>query len=307
LQEPLVSIIIPTYNRAHLLGETLDSICSQTYQNWECIVVDDGSTDNTKALLDAYVSKDKRFYYYTRPSSFPKGANSCRNYGFDKCNGEFLNWFDSDDLMLSTNLQLKVDALNAELDFVIANSLNFDEDGNKSRPYLLDYDLSITPENFITGRIGWITNDALLRKESVKIRFNEKLRSGQEYNFFSRYLFYTTKGKYLKKDLCYRRIHKKSINQSTSLQLLIDNEIYLLQDLGYFASSKITKRSLKRIIRFSYESKTSSSLRQIQLKVLRTLRSSKKYKSIWYYSNWIIMNGVSGKGYIFIKKAISRL
>jgi len=307
LKEPLVSIIIPTYNRAHLLGETLDSICSQSYQNWECIVVDDGSIDHTKALLDAYRSKDKRFYYYTRPSNFPKGANSCRNYGFDKCNGEFVNWFDSDDLMLPDNLKLKADALTPDLDFVIANSLNFDEYGNKSRPYFLDYDLLITPENFITGRIGWITNDALLRKESIKIKFNENLRSGQEYNFFSRYLFYTTKGKYLKEDLCYRRIHKDSINQSTSLQLLIDNEIFLLQGLGYFASSKIVKRSLKRIIRFSYESKKNCSLRQIQLKVLRTLRSHKRYKSLWYYSNWIILNAVSGKGYSFIKKAISKL
>lgn len=307
MQEPLISIIIPTYNRAHLLEETLVSICSQTYQNWECIVVDDGSKDHTKALLETYVSKDKRFYYYLRPSNFPKGANSCRNYGFDKCNGEFVNWFDSDDLMLPDNLQLKVDILTPELDFVIANSLNFDEDGNKSRPYLLDYDLSITPENFITGRIGWITNDALLRKESIKIRFNEYLRLGQEYNFFSRYLFYTIKGKYLKEDLCYRRIHKDSINQSTSLQPLIDNEIYLLQDLGYFASSKIIKRSLKRIIRFSYVSKKSSSLIQVQLKVLRTLRFHKKYKSILYYYNWIIFNTVSGKGYIFIKKAISKL
>ena len=44
---PLISVIIPTYNRAHLLGETLDSVMAQTYQNWECIVVDDGSTDAT--------------------------------------------------------------------------------------------------------------------------------------------------------------------------------------------------------------------------------------------------------------------
>nr|WP_034890224.1 glycosyltransferase [Gillisia sp. Hel_I_29] len=127
-----------------------------------------------------------RFYYYTRPSNFPKGANSCRNYGFDKCNGEFVNWFDSEDLMLPDNLHLKVDALTAELDFVIANSLNFDEAGNKSRPYFLDYDLPITSENFINGKIGWITTNALLRKESIKNRFNEYLRSGQEYNFFSR-------------------------------------------------------------------------------------------------------------------------
>ena len=58
--KPLVSIIIPTYNRANLIGETVESILAQTYQNWECIVVDDGSNDNTDVLLAEYVKKDKR-------------------------------------------------------------------------------------------------------------------------------------------------------------------------------------------------------------------------------------------------------
>lgn len=53
-KEPLVSIIIPTFNRAHLIGETLDSIIAQTYTHWECIVVDDGSTDNTEEIMTSY-------------------------------------------------------------------------------------------------------------------------------------------------------------------------------------------------------------------------------------------------------------
>ena len=61
MQPPLVSIIIPTYNRAHLIGETLDSVLVQTYTHWECIVVDDGSTDGTDALLATYCKKDSRF------------------------------------------------------------------------------------------------------------------------------------------------------------------------------------------------------------------------------------------------------
>lgn len=54
MKEPLVSIIIPTFNRAHLIGETLDSIIAQTYTHWECIVVDDGSTDNTEEIMNSY-------------------------------------------------------------------------------------------------------------------------------------------------------------------------------------------------------------------------------------------------------------
>ena len=78
--KPLVSIIIPTYNRAHLIAETLDSIIAQTYTNWECIVVDDGSTDPTDELMETYCKKDSRFQYYHRPKNRPKGANACRNY-----------------------------------------------------------------------------------------------------------------------------------------------------------------------------------------------------------------------------------
>ena len=77
----LVSIIIPTYNREHLIGETLNSIIAQTHTNWECIVVDDGSTDNTEEVLKNYKEKDKRFIFLKRPDNLPKGANTCRNIG----------------------------------------------------------------------------------------------------------------------------------------------------------------------------------------------------------------------------------
>lgn len=87
MEQPLVSIIIPTYNRAHLIGETLDSVLAQIYTNWECIVVDDGSTDSTAELLAFYVEKDSRFQYHHRPKDRLKGANACRNYGFELSRG----------------------------------------------------------------------------------------------------------------------------------------------------------------------------------------------------------------------------
>ena len=107
MQPPIVSIIIPTYNRAHLISETLDSILTQTYTHWECIVVDDGSDDSTAELLAGYCKKDARFQYHQRPNDRPKGANACRNYGFELCKGEYINWFDSDDLMGNCFMQEK--------------------------------------------------------------------------------------------------------------------------------------------------------------------------------------------------------
>ena len=82
--QPLVSIIIPTFNRAHLIGETLDSILAQTYTHWECLITDDGSTDNSIEIIQEYVTKDTRFKLFTRPANRPKGANACRNIGLEK-------------------------------------------------------------------------------------------------------------------------------------------------------------------------------------------------------------------------------
>lgn len=103
--QPLVSVIIPTYNRAHLIGETLDSVLAQTYQNWECIIVDDGSSDNAEEVVRSYVKKDSRFKYYHRPEEHLSGGNGARNYGFKMSQGEYVNWFDSDDLMVPEKLE----------------------------------------------------------------------------------------------------------------------------------------------------------------------------------------------------------
>ena len=87
MSNPLVSIIIPTYNRAHLLEETLNSIVKQTYSNWECLIVDDGSKDDTDNFMESFIKKDKRFQYHKRPKNSPKGGNAARNYGFQLSKG----------------------------------------------------------------------------------------------------------------------------------------------------------------------------------------------------------------------------
>jgi len=108
---PKVSIIIPTYNRALLLNETLESVMKQTYTNWECIVVDDGSTDGTNDLLAVYCEKDTRFQYYIRPDERIKGASTCRNIGLENAVGEFIQFLDSDDLISSNKLAEQVKLL----------------------------------------------------------------------------------------------------------------------------------------------------------------------------------------------------
>lgn len=97
-----ISIIIPTFNRAHLIAQTLDNVLNQLYLNWECIIIDDGSTDNSISIINSYVIKDNRFKLFIRPINRTKGASTCRNIGIENSDGEFIQFLDSDD-MISTN------------------------------------------------------------------------------------------------------------------------------------------------------------------------------------------------------------
>ena len=103
IETPLVSIVIPLYNRAELIAETLQSVLMQFYQNWECIVVDDGSTDNSFQVIKSLFEKDNRIKVYERNRE-PKGASTCRNIGIEKSNGEYIIFLDSDDLLDSDSL-----------------------------------------------------------------------------------------------------------------------------------------------------------------------------------------------------------
>lgn len=111
LNNPIVSIIIPTYNRAHLLVETLESVLAQTYSNWECIIVDDNSTDETQLLLNEYSNKDNRFTYIIKSEKQKKGASISRNLGLKIARGEFIQFLDSDDLLADNKIQEQIKLL----------------------------------------------------------------------------------------------------------------------------------------------------------------------------------------------------
>ncbi|PQJ73321.1 glycosyltransferase family 2 protein, partial [Polaribacter butkevichii] len=215
MNNPLVSIIIPTYNRAHLITETLDSIVAQTYTNWECIVVDDGSTDNTLAVLDEYLQKDNRFQYYKRPNDSIKGANACRNYGFKVSKGEYINWFDSDDLMHREHLEKKVTCFikNKKNDFVICKSQNFDdkidEKGWKSN-MLMTGDLF---ENYISGKTTILMVSPMWRK-SLLLKYNlfdETIKQNQDLELYSRIIDKEQSIDFIDEVLIYVRENNESI------------------------------------------------------------------------------------------------
>jgi len=103
MNNSLVSIILPTYNRAAYLGRALESVLAQTYGNWECRIIDDGSTDDTEAVLARY--DDPRIFYRRQEN---QGVSGARNTGIAECQGEVLALLDSDDEWLPRKLETQL-------------------------------------------------------------------------------------------------------------------------------------------------------------------------------------------------------
>jgi glycosyltransferase involved in cell wall biosynthesis len=188
-----VSIIIPVYNRELLLPETLDSILAQTYINWECILVDDGSTDDTWGVCQSYVEKDTRFKLYARPHNLRKGANACRNHGFRQSLGEFIQWFDSDDIMAENLLESSTLKFRSSADLIVVKSKLFEnnlvaaQDVNLTQSQVSKYII----HKILEGTELFLTSQVVIKRtfliSSVQF-FDERLQRNQETDFFIRLL-----------------------------------------------------------------------------------------------------------------------
>jgi glycosyltransferase involved in cell wall biosynthesis len=108
IKQPCVSVIVPCYNAVIYLQECLDSVLDQTYTNWECIVVDNASTDNSKEIAEQYVQKDKRFRLIYHDI---KGVSSARNKGITCSSGKYILPLDADDKISATYLQKAISIL----------------------------------------------------------------------------------------------------------------------------------------------------------------------------------------------------
>jgi glycosyltransferase involved in cell wall biosynthesis len=201
--KPSISVIIPVYNRSNLIYYTLDSVLKQTYSSWECIIIDDGSTDKTQDIVEAFCEKDNRFIFFNRPNIKPKGANACRNYGLELSIGDYIIFLDSDDLL--TNIALE-DRLNhmeeGDFDMVVTHSRAFKQNvgdmdliWNKLFKDETNDDLLI---RFFNSDMPWCTNSVTWsRKFMKKVEgWDESLCAWQDWEIHVRALFLSPRIKY---------------------------------------------------------------------------------------------------------------
>ncbi|MEM7548224.1 MAG: glycosyltransferase family 2 protein [Bacteroidota bacterium] len=124
---PLVSIITPTYNYAIFLPEIIQSVLDQTYENWELIIVDDGSTDNTSEVVQPYL-KDHRICYIYQDNT---GVSTARNKGIEKANGDYIQFLDADDLISKDKLKRHIVYMiaNPQIDVAYSADAHFEHPG----------------------------------------------------------------------------------------------------------------------------------------------------------------------------------
>ena len=119
----LVSIITPNWNCAKFIGETIKSVQAQTYQNWEMIIVDDCSTDNSEKVVEPYMKEDKRIKFLRNEKN--SGAAVSRNYAMREARGKWIAFLDSDDLWVPEKLE-------KQLKFMVENGYNFSYTGRST-------------------------------------------------------------------------------------------------------------------------------------------------------------------------------
>lgn len=133
----LITIIIPCYNQAQYLDECLQSVLDQTYTNWECIIVNDGSLDDTQELAQKWCERDSRFSYFFQQN---EGVSTARNFGIKKAKGDYIQFLDGDDILENDKIFNQVNFLEKEEKVDIVYSSNryfFSED--KANLFAINY------------------------------------------------------------------------------------------------------------------------------------------------------------------------
>ncbi len=272
--DPLVSIIVPCYNQSQYLTEALDSIYNQTFTNWECLIIDDGSTDNTAEVAKSFVDKDSRFVYFFKENG---GVSSTRNLGLENANGQYIQFLDCDDVLDVKKLELSIKELelNKNTQIVISNFRMFTDDVKVSSPpfcvlnpeyfnlegFLYEWNISFS----LQMQCGFF--DAVLFKN---IRFPENLSAQEDWVVWISLFKTGCEAVFIDKPLAYYRINPNSRMSTLGID---DNRIKVLESfksiLTYDEYYKFTFTLISRIYQSNEEVK----------KRLKEVRSSNGYQT----------------------------
>lgn len=218
MQKKLVSVIIPTYNRGYILDSALTSLCNQTFQDFEVVVVDDGSTDDTESIVKSY---DKLQIVYIKCEE-NRGGNHARNIGISRAEGKYFAFLDSDNEWLPDNLAIKVKLLQEteeQVGFVFGSFYVIREEKQEIfLPTEIETQEKLKRKMLTTNVVD--TNTALVKRECFEKvgLFDEKLKRLQDWDMFGRILFDGNyEAVFCKEPLVVNKIQTDSISMNNTI------------------------------------------------------------------------------------------
>ena len=231
---PVFSIIMPAYNAARYIDEAINSIVGQSYQMWECLIVDNGSSDNTFDIAKTYAQKDARIQIIRTANNGPAAA---RNSACKVASGTYISFLDADDVWFSTTLSEQLVLLEKGHDFVVGGAEYIDSSGKKMGrivlvpSFLNHYDslsyLLLAPSNKIA-----LTCAVAMRK-SVFDRlggFDESLANAEDWDLWLR-AAWSCGVATVEKPLFFRRKHESSQTSILSYENKVNNEIRVIDKI----------------------------------------------------------------------------
>jgi glycosyltransferase involved in cell wall biosynthesis len=301
-ESALVSVIIPTYNRAHLIGETLQSVLSQTYSHWELLIIDDGSTDKTQSAIAKYA--DSRIHYFRFEHSGFIGK--IKNYGIRKSKGDLIAFLDSDDIWRADKLEFQVALFDKhpEAAFIFSNGDQFGEGAimppEKEELYVGNVFLPM----LVQSRFCFFTPSLIFRKEVIDEigLLDEKISTTRDIHFF-----YRMSHKYTGIFTNQRLVKIRKHSQNTSAMANVESHHNYLTMLKEFHIDGIISttnfRKLSSICHYKlglvhYHNRNAP----------RAFRSFLKYILVvpWHWKGWARMLQVSWRGLATVVKGAPR-
>ena len=284
---PLLTVLMPVYNADKFLDESINSILSQTYSDFEMLILDDASTDNSLKIIKAYAKKDKRIKVLVNQKN--RGEAKCRNRLLKNSKTEFIAWMDADDISLEDRLQTQIDFLkqNSKIDAVGVQYSAFGSSGNLPANFTSHFSLSDLEikTNFIFG-YDFFFPSSLMRIKKIKLHhlffdINYKLSTGVDQQYIID-CFPFMKFANLDRVLYQYRQHAHQIMKVNQKQILDNANVITRKHLLKF-NIKADSETIKMFLKWNDERADSQASQKFQ-EAIRVFEDIFTIKDFYDYS-----------------------
>jgi glycosyltransferase involved in cell wall biosynthesis len=256
MNNPLVSVIVPCYNQAQYLGEALQSILDQTYTHWECIIVNDGSPDDTHKVAQEWLAKDARFKYIQKENG---GLSSARNAGIESANGDWIQLLDCDDVLHIEKFERSLELLKDDVPSIVISNFNM---------FKVEKGTTVLSPAFCLIKQDLLNYKSFLMKWDVEfnvpihcgifhktafetIRFNEQLKAKEDWLFWIQVSQKIKNFHFLNDVLAYYRTHDSSMTKDKGH--MNENTLLVFKEIKNHINSSDYDMFVSEKLRYYYE------------------------------------------------------